>query len=702
MKKISLFTLLNLYALAFMAQSPTTKKVEQTDDYFGVKVSDPYRWLEDDNSKETAEWVKAQNTYTQSYLSKIPFKEQVKTRLTEIWNYEKQTAPYTKAGKKFFYKNDGIQNQSVLYVQDNEKSNPRVLLDPNKLSNDGTISITSDGISKSGKYYAYAYAKAGSDWNNIRIIDIQTLKQVDEEIEWIKFSGIEWNGDDGFYYSKYVKPEVGKELSASNENQKVVYHKLGTKQKYDNVVYADPANPKRSFYAGLSDNEEYLIITGTESTTGNSLYLKKRTGKDTSLIKLIDNFDNEHQLIEVFGTTAIIVTNHKASNKRVVSVDLSNPNFDKAVELIPESKDLLESVVYTSKRFIINYLHDVTSRMEVRDVEGKLLYNVKLPDIGKVNAINFEKSNPLGYVDFTTFTSPTAIYSLNVNKGELNLVFKPKVNFDSEKYETKQVFYPSMDGTQIPMFIIAKKGIKLDGTNPCFLFGYGGFSAYYAPEFRIDRCIFLEQGGVYAVPGLRGGGEYGEDWHKAGTILNKQNVFDDFISAAEYLCEQKYTSKEKLAIHGRSNGGLLIGAVMTQRPDLCKVAIPTVGVLDMLRYHKFTIGWAWATDYGTSENEEQFNYLYKYSPLHNVKKVEYPATLVLTGDHDDRVVPAHSFKFGATLQENNISKEPIIIRVDTNAGHGAGKPTSKQIAEYSDMWSFVFYNLGVKPSYLKK
>ena len=694
--KIHFFISLLTFSFLLSAQVPITKKTEQTDVYFGMKINDPYRWLEDDRSKETEAWVKSQNKYTETKLAEIPYREKVKTRLTELWNFEKQSAPYTKAGKIFFYKNNGVQNQSVLYVQDDEKSLPRVLLDPNKLAEDGTISITTDAVSKKGKYYAFSYSKAGSDWNTIQIMDINSLKIIDEEITWIKFSGIEWNGEDGFYYSKYQQPESGKELVASNENQRIMYHKIGTNPKQDQLIYSDEKHPKRSFYCSLSDDNKYLIISGTESTSGNSLYLKKIGSTDESLITIADDFENDYNVLDLRDDKLILLTNYNAPNRKVIELNANQPDLKQAIEIIPQRDDLLENVTIADNHFIVNYLHHVTTKMEIRDLKGNLVYEVKLPDIGKVNSVNFEKEQSIGYIDFVTFTKPICNYKLDIKTGVLSLEFQPKINFNSKEYETKQVFYKSKDGTKIPMFIVAKKGIILDGTNPCFLFGYGGFNAFYAPEFRIDRCVFLEQGGVYAIPGIRGGGEYGENWHKAGTLANKQNVFDDFIAAAEYLCAEKYTNPSKLAIHGRSNGGLLIGAVMTQRPDLCKVAIPTVGVLDMLRYHKFTIGWAWATDYGTSENESQFNYLYKYSPLHNVRKVKYPATLILTGDHDDRVVPAHSFKFAASLQELNQSQNPIIIRIDTNAGHGAGKPTTKQIAEFSDMWSFVFYQLGIK------
>jgi prolyl oligopeptidase len=679
---------------------PPTQKVEQYDEYFGEKIGDPYRWLEDDNSEETKAWVETENEATYKYLKSIPYRDAVNKRLTALWNFEKQSAPFKKAGMLFYYKNNGIQNQNVLYVQESPKSDPRVLLDPNTLSADGTVSITSMGISKTGEYLAYAYAKAGSDWNKIKIIQISTGRQVDEEISWIKFSGIEWLGDNGFYYSTYPSPGSGAELSAKNEFQKVVYHKIGTPVSEDPVIYEDKEHSKRGFYAGLTDKEDFLIISATESTSGNALYIANlgESPKPEKFITVVADFESDNHVLDIVKGKALILTNNNASNKCIVRVDLNALNGTPEI-VVPETKDLLESAVLAGSKMILNYLHDVCSKVIVCDINGKSPAELKLPGIGKVNSINFGRSDSTGYIDFSTFTAPTAIYKYTLAGNKLELIFSPKTLFKSELYETKQVFYQSKDGTKIPMFIVAKKGLVLNGNNPCFLFGYGGFNAFYSPEFRIDRCLFLEQGGVYAIPGLRGGGEYGEAWHKAGTIFNKQNVFDDFVAAAEFLCNAKYTSKEKLAIHGRSNGGLLIGAVMTQRPDLCKVAIPTVGVLDMLRYHKFTIGWAWATDYGTSDNEQQFRNLLKYSPLHNVKEVKYPATLITTGDHDDRVVPAHSFKFAATLQEKNQGKDPVLIRIDVNAGHGAGKPTSKQIDEYADMWSFVFANLGMKPVY---
>lgn len=679
---------------------PKTKKVDQTDDYFGIKVPDPYRWLEDDRSAETAEWVKTENALTNSYLEKIPYRNKVKERLTKIWNFEKQSAPFRKKNYFFFYKNDGIQNQSVLYVRDGENGPARVLLDPNKLAADGTASLNGLGISKNAKYLAYAVARAGSDWNEINIIEISTGKLLPEKIEWVKFSDISWKEDEGFFYSHYDAPEKGKEYSRKNEFHKVAFHKIGDDVKNDKLIYEDKNFPLRNFGASLTDDGKYLVLSTTESTTGNALKVMEMREGLHNFVELVADFKNDWRIVDNIGSNLFIITNERASNNKLIAVDMNKPDVKAARVILPETEDLLESVTLCDGKLICNYLHNVSSLVKVFDINGKLLQTIGLPGIGKVESIHSDIKDKDAYFEFTTFTSPASIYKYSVADNKLTLLFKPKVDFKSEDYETKQVFYPSRDGkTKIPMFLTYKKGMKQDGNNPTFMFGYGGFSSYYAPEFRIDRCLFLEQGGIYVIPGIRGGGEYGEKWHEAGTILNKQNVFNDFIDAAEYLFKEKYTNPKKLAIHGRSNGGLLIGAVMTQRPDIAAVAIPTVGVLDMLRFHKFTIGWAWVTDYGCSEKDEQFQCLFKYSPLHNVKRAVYPATLITTGDHDDRVVPAHSFKFAATLQENNIGPNPTLIRIDTNAGHGSGKPTGKQIEEFADIWSFVFFNLGMAPQF---
>ncbi|MDF2438018.1 MAG: Family serine protease [Bacteroidota bacterium] len=674
---------------------PVTRKTDSIDTYFGTKISDPFRWLEDDKSAETGEWVKAQNKVTFDYLSTIPFRDKIKERLTKIWNFEKVSAPFKKGKRYFFYKNDGIQNQSVLYVQDGLNGTPRMLLDPNTLAADGTASLGGLGVSKDGKYLAYSINRAGSDWSEIYTMEIENGNKLKDEIKWVKFSDIAWK-DNGFYYSAYGEPKGGSELSNKNEFHKVFYHKIGDEQKNDALVYEDKAHPLRNFSASVTEDEKLLIVYGSESTSGTSLTVKDLTKAD-EFHSVVSDFEHNYNVIHHDGDNLYVVTDNGAPKYQLLLINFKNkPDPENWKKIIPESSDLLESVSLSNGKLIATYLKDVTTRMYVYDMNGKQEKEIKLPGICKVDGLDSDKDDSLAFFSYNTFTAPASIYKYNIVTNELSVWFKPKIDFKSEEYETKQVFYTSKDGTKVPMFITHKKGIQLDGNNPCFLFGYGGFNSYYSPEFRIDRAVFLENGGIYAIPGLRGGGDYGEDWHKAGTKCQKQNVFDDFIAAAEYLIKEKYTSSQKLAIHGRSNGGLLVGAVMTKRPDLAKVAIPTVGVLDMLRYHKFTIGWAWASDYGTSADENEFKCLIKYSPLHNVKEAEYPATLVTTGDHDDRVVPAHSFKFIATLQEKQKGSNPVLVRIDTNAGHGAGKPTSKQIEEYSDIWSFVFHNLGMK------
>jgi prolyl oligopeptidase len=704
LKKLSPIILLSVFAAcsdnkenkeSAKMNYPATRKTDSVDTYFGTKVPDPYRWLEDDKSAETGEWVKAQNKVTFDYLATIPFRDKIKERLTKIWNFEKLSAPFKKGKRYFFYKNDGIQNQSVLYVQDGLNGTPKILLDPNSLAADGTASLGGMAVSKDGKYLAYSINRAGSDWSEIYAMEIESGKKLADEIKWVKFSDIAWKGD-GFYYSAYGAPKGGSELSNKNEYHKVFYHKIGDTQEKDALIYEDKEHPLRNFSGAVTEDETLLLIYGSESTSGTSLAVKDLTKPKDDFHYIVTNFEHNYSVIHNNGNKLMIVTDQGAPKYQLLEIDFTKKqDQENWKKIIPESEDLLEHVSLCNGKIVAQYLKDVTTRIYIYDMSGKKEAELPLPGICKVDGFDSDKDDSLAFFSYNTFTAPASIYKYNIVTNQLSIWFKPQIDFKSEDYETKQVFYTSKDGTKVPMFITHKKGIKLDGNNPCFLFGYGGFNSYYSPEFRIDRAVFLENGGIYAIPGLRGGGDYGEDWHKAGTKCQKQNVFDDFIAAAEYLIAQKYTSSEKLAIHGRSNGGLLIGAVMTQRPDLAKVAIPTVGVLDMLRYHKFTIGWAWASDYGTSDNQEEFNCLIKYSPLHNIKETEYPATLVTTGDHDDRVVPAHSFKFIATLQEKQKGNNPVLVRIDTNAGHGAGKPTSKQIEEYADIWSFVFYNLGM-------
>lgn len=678
-------------------QYPQTKKVDTSNTYFGATIADPFRWLEDDNSAETAEWVKAENKVTFDYLSKIPYREKIKERLTKVWNYTRCGTPFKEGNYTFFFKNDGIQNQSVLYVQEGATGEPHVLIDPNKLSADGTTALSSPDPSKDGKMLAYMLAQAGSDWNEIHVIDVKTGTDLKDVIKWVKFSGISWKGDKGFYYSRYDAPSDGHTYSKKNEYHKVYYHTIGEAQEKDVLVFEDKEHPQRNFSGMITDDEKYLIIQGEESTSGTSLMVKDLSKPNSPYKVIVDNFENNYGVVDNIGDQLLVITDKNAPKYQLVLIDPNKPQPENWKKIIPESSDLLQSASIGNGKIIAKFLKDVTSRIYVYDMEGKQENEIKLDGLCMVDEINAKKKDSVMFYSFVTYTNPTTIYKYNLATNQSSVYFKPQIDFKSDDYETKMVFYPSKDGTKIPMFITSKKGLVLDGNNPCFLYGYGGFNISNTPRFSTSNIIFLEQGGIYAVANLRGGGEYGEEWHKAGTKCSKQNVFDDFIAAADYLVKEKYTTNAKLAIHGRSNGGLLVGATMTQRPDLAKVALPGVGVLDMLRYHKFTIGWAWASDYGTSEKKDEFDCLIKYSPLHNVKTAEYPATMILTGDHDDRVVPAHSFKFAATLQEKQKGSNPALIRIDVNAGHGAGKPTSKLIEEQADIWSFVFYNLGVEP-----
>lgn len=688
-----LFTNLCLNTFSQMIY-PETKTVKQIDDYHGVKIEDPYRWLENDNSAETKVWVEVENKTTNQYLFQIPFRNKVKDRITTLWNFDKMTSLFKKGDLFFSIRNNGLQNQSVLYSQTSLLDNPVIVLDPNTLSNDGTTSLSGMGISKDGNYLAYGISKAGSDWVEIHVKNIRTKEDLKDEIKWVKFSDISWKGN-GFYYSRYDAPVDDKAFTQKNEFHKVYYHVIGKKQSEDELVYEDKLHADRNFSAQVTHDENYLIIYGSESTSGQNFMIKDLSNPQNKFVSIVTNFDNEYNVIENIGNQFYVYTNYTAPRYKLIKISLNNPVQNNWEDVLPEQADLLEGVTFCGNKLISNYLKNVSSKLYLHNISGKTEKEIKLPGICKVNAVHSSREDHFALYSTVSFTSPEEIYFYDSKVGTSRRIFKPNTSFQAADYETRQVFYTSKDGTKISMFVTHKKGIELNGNNPCFVFGYGGFNVSYTPEFRIDRTVFLEAGGIYCVPNLRGGGEYGEEWHLNGTKCKKQNVFDDFIAACNYLVENKYTSHEKLAIHGRSNGGLLIGAVMTQRPDIAKVAIPTVGVLDMLRFHLFTIGRAWTVDYGCSENKNEFDCLIKYSPLHNLKKAEYPATLILTGDHDDRVVPAHSFKFAATLQKNNIGKNPSLIRIDVNAGHGSGKPTDKQIAEFADMWSFVFYNLGV-------
>ncbi|MCD4747673.1 MAG: prolyl oligopeptidase family serine peptidase [Bacteroidales bacterium] len=681
---------------------PVTNKVDHVDDYFGTKVADPYRWLEDDNSEETAEWVKAENAITDAYLAEIPFRENINKRLTEIWDYPKYGVPFKNGKHYFFFKNDGMQNQSVLYIQADLESEPEVFLDPNKLSEDGTVALSSVAISKDGKYLAYSIAKAGSDWNEIYVMEVENKKKLNDEIKWVKFSNIAWK-DEGFYYSRYDEPKQGDKLSGKNEFHKIYYHKLSSAQKNDKLIFENKDYPLRNYVAITTEDEKYLFIIESESTSGNSLYFTDLSTKGHKFKQLAKGFDYEYNLIDNIGKKFLILTNHNASKNQLVLIDPVKPTETEWKVIIPEKEEVLQSVSLTGNRIVAEYIKDAASKAYIYDMTGKYIDELELPCLGTLAGFNSKKNENIAFYSFTSFTFPNTVYKYDINTNKSEIYTKPEIDFNTDNYITRQVFYESKDGTKVPMFIVHKKDIEMNGNNPTYLYGYGGFNINLTPYFSISRLIFLENGGVFALPNIRGGGEYGEDWHKAGTKLQKQNVFDDFIAAAEYLINEKYTSTEKLAISGASNGGLLVGACMTQRPELFRVALPAVGVMDMLRFHKFTIGWAWTTDYGSSEDSTEFNYLLGYSPLHNLKQgVDYPATLITTADHDDRVVPAHSFKFAATLQEKNKGNNPVLIRIETKAGHGRGKPTSKLIEEYTDIWAFTFYNLGMKPVSLSK
>ncbi|NQU34938.1 MAG: S9 family peptidase [Bacteroidetes bacterium] len=706
--KIVLLTLIGFMFLTQQCQPPkekikypVAKKTDSVDVYFGKKVNDPYRWLEDDNSEETALWVAEENKVTNAYLDKIPFRPALEKRLTEIWNYPKYGVPFNKGDNYFFFKNNGIQNQSVMYIQHGLDGDPEVLLDPNTLSEDGTVALSSLGISKDGIYLAYGISRGGSDWNEIYVMNIATREILEDHINWVKFSGISWKGD-GFFYSSYDEPNEGDELSGQNQFHKVYFHQLGKSQKDDLLIFEDNDNPLRNFYAYLTEDEKFLIIGETESTSGNALYAAKLDQlTNIKFTKIAEGFDYDYNVIDNIGNELLLITNHKAPNKKLVLTKYNNADPSNWKNVIPESENVLEGASLVGELLFAQYLKDASSKAYFYNLDGSFVRELELPAIGTLSGFNGEKNKNTAFYGFTSFTFPSSVYKLDVANGKSDLMHSSEVDFDPDKYVTNQIFYESKDGTKVPMFIIHKKGLKMDGNNPTMLYAYGGFNISLTPSFSISRSAFIEQGGIYVMANLRGGGEYGEEWHEAGTKLQKQNVFDDFIYAAKYLIKNKYTSSEKLAIIGGSNGGLLVGACMTQQPELFKVAIPIVGVMDMLRYHNFTIGWAWASDFGRSDDdEEMFKYLLGYSPLHNIKKgVNYPATLAITADHDDRVVPAHTFKFMASLQENNGGNNPVLVRIETKAGHGAGKPTAKQISEAADMYSFIMYNLGMKPKF---
>ncbi|MEC7263614.1 MAG: prolyl oligopeptidase family serine peptidase [Bacteroidota bacterium] len=673
---------------------PTTKKVDTVDTYFGTEVQDPYRWLEDDRSAETEEWVKQQNAATFGYLDKIPFREDLKKRLEKLWNYEKIGSPFKEGDYTYYYKNNGLQNQYVVYRKKSD-GKEEVFLDPNTFSEDGTTSLMGLNFTKDGSKAAYLISEGGSDWRKGIVIDAETKEIVEDTLVDIKFSGISWKGNEGFFYSSYDKPK-GSELSAKTDQHKLYYHQLGTPQSEDKIIFGGTPEEKHRYVGGyVSEDQKYLYITASISTSGNKLFLMDLTDPNAKLVTVLDTADSDTYVIDNEGSKLYLVTDREAPNKKVVVVDASNPTPDNWVDLIPETENVLTAGT-GGGYFFAEYMVDAISKVLQYDYDGKLVREIKLPGVGSAGGFGGKKEDKDFYFSFTNYNTPGSLYKYNVETGAYELYWKPQIDFNPDDYESKQVFYTSKDGTKVPMIITYKKGLELTGKNPTILYGYGGFNISLTPSFSIVNAVWMEQGGVYAVPNLRGGGEYGKKWHIAGTQMQKQNVFDDFIAAAEYLIAEKYTSKEYLAIRGGSNGGLLVGATMTQRPDLMQVALPAVGVMDMLRYHTFTAGAGWAYDYGTSEDsEEMFQYIKGYSPVHNVKEgVSYPATLVTTGDHDDRVVPAHSFKFAAELQEKQAGPAPTLIRIETNAGHGAGTPVSKTIEQYADIFGFTFFNMG--------
>lgn len=700
MKKISFLFLVSALLTACTTGKqekityPVTKTGNIVDTIFGTPVPDPYRWLEDDMSEETAQWVKEQNIVTFGYLEKIPYREAIRERLTKIWNYEKFGMPFREGDFIYFTKNDGLQNQYVYYRQ-KEGGEPEVFLDPNKFSEDGTTSLGEMGFSKDGSMMAYSISEGGSDWRKVITMNAVTKEITGDTLKDLKFTEIAWQNNEGFYYSTYDKPQ-GSQLSQMTDHHKLYFHKLGTKQSEDKVVWGEDV--RRRYVSGyITEDQRFLVVSASVSTTGNELYIRDLTKKSAEYKVVVGNFDSDSYVVDNDGTKLYIMTNLNAPNWKVVTVDAENPGVENWVDFIPETENVL-SISTGSGYFFANYLADAISKVQQYDNTGKLVRDITLPGPGSAGGFSGWKDDKILYYSFTNYITPASIYSFDPVTGKAEIYKKPAVDFNSDLYKSEQIFYNSKDGTRIPMIITCRKDLPMNGKNPAMLYGYGGFSSSMTPGFSITAAWWLENGGVYAVPNIRGGGEYGEKWHLAGTRMNKQNVFDDFIAAAEYLIDNKYTSSDYLVIRGGSNGGLLVGAVMTQRPDLMKVALPAVGVMDMLRYHKFTAGAGWAYDYGTAdESAEMFNYILKYSPVHNIKEgVSYPATLVTTGDHDDRVVPAHSFKFAAHLQAKQAGTAPVLIRIETKAGHGAGTPVSKSIEQWADIYSFTLWNLGIR------
>lgn len=675
---------------------PETKKVPIVDTFYKVAVEDPYRWLEDDNSIETSEWVKMQNEVTFNYLNKLPYRDKINKRLTELWDYPKVETPFHNSGRWFVFKNNGLQNQNVLYLIDDFKTEPKLLLDPNLLRQDGTIAFSQMDVSPDGKFLVYQIARSGSDWNEIFVKNIETGEMLSDHIEWVKFSGLSCYND-GFFYSSYDKPENGTELSKQNTGQKIYFHRYGTLQEKDELFFSNPGKPQRMYTASINENRKTLFIIETESTSGNGLYLKQLDLPNSKIIQLTKGFENEYIPIETYNNHLLVLTNDSAPKYRVVSIDPTHPEKENWKEIIPEKENTLLSCSFCGGKLVANYMENAKSKLEIYTPEAVFEGVVDLPEICNIDEFNGSSNSDTAFYKYCSYNSPGTIFKHDLKTRKSDLYFSPVVKFNPEDFVVKQEFFESVDGTKVPMFIFHKKGIELNGKNPAMLYGYGGFNISLTPSYSNSVILFVENGGIYAVANLRGGGEYGEKWHQDGTKLKKQNVFDDFISAAEHLIKAGYTNSQKLAIRGGSNGGLLIGAVANQRPDLFKVALPAVGVMDMLRYQKFTIGYAWASDYGTvDDSEEMFRYLKTYSPYHNVEKKDCPAILATTADHDDRVVPAHTFKYISRVQELNTGKLPTLVRIDVKAGHGSGKPTSKIIEEYTDLYAFVFYHLGIK------
>ncbi|MBI3848724.1 MAG: S9 family peptidase [Verrucomicrobia bacterium] len=679
-------------------QYPITARTNQVDDYHDTKVADPYRWLEDDNSAATKAWIEAQNKVTFGYLEKIPERTAIKQRLTRLWNFERYGVPFKEGGRYFFTKNDGLQNQSVLYTMTSLDDTPTVFLDPNKLSADGTVALSGYAISDDGRLMAYGISKAGSDWQEWRVRDVVTATDLSDDIKWVKFSGASWTKDGkGFFYSRYDEPAKTNELKGVNYFQKLYYHRLGSAQAEDVLVYQRPDQKEWGFGGGVTDDGKYLIISVWKgSNTRNRVFYKKLQTPDAPVVELLNDFDASYDFIDNVDGVFYFRTDLNAPRGRIIVIDITQPARASWKEIVPQTSDRLQSASLINDQLVVSYLKDARSEVKVFARDGRFVRQVELPGLGSAGGFGGKRKDAETFYSFTSFTTPGTVYGYDMVNGTSTLFRQPKVDFNPADYETKQVFYQSKDGTRVPMFITHKRGLKLDGQNPTYLYGYGGFDISLTPNFSVANLVWMEMGGVYAMPNLRGGGEYGEEWHQAGMKLKKQNVFDDFIAAAEWLIANKYTSAKKLAIGGGSNGGLLVGACLTQRPDLFGAALPAVGVMDMLRFHKFTIGWGWTSDYGSADDPEEFKALFAYSPLHNIKPgTKYPATLITTADHDDRVVPAHSFKFAATMQAAQAGNKPVLIRIETRAGHGAGKPTTKLIDEAADKWAFLVRELNV-------